>query len=136
MANDLVRRNGSDSDGDGRAEPNALGHYADTDQDWDLPPEQTGYGWASTHPLHTARTEHAAQQADADVRRARAHGDHSFAALREEDAADLRQKRWDWGDLRTWLWIAGMCIGFLLIVALCYFLPYGRHASPPPIRVY
>ncbi len=146
MANELVRLNNlvrEDESRNGRrddfAAPNAMGHGADAAEEWDLPPEQMGYGrraGAHPQPEHGPHVQRAARRADDDAARARARGDDEFATIRESDAADLRQSALDWGDLKTWLWIGGMCIVFLLMVALCYYLPYGRHASPPPIRIY
>lgn len=84
----------------------------------------------------------AASSADKDAANARRLGDTSFAAQRESDAKEQRQKRWDWGDAPTWLWLFGMCAVFLLVCAFVYFMPYGRHnqsdlpTSVPPIRVY
>ena len=83
-----------------------------------------------------------ARRADRDAASAEAQGDQSFAKMREGDAAELRQSRWDWGDLRTWVWIVGMCLGFLLVGAFTYYMPQGRHnqndgLNPTPnIRVY
>jgi hypothetical protein len=140
MPNDLVRWGGSsrplDTNDSARA-VNENDKGTDPAEDWDLPPEEMGYGPRLTAgPIHDAPVRRAAAAAEGDAARARTHGDEAFAVLRETDAKDLHQSAWDWGDGRTWLWIAAMFFGFLLLVALCYFLPYGRHASPPPIRVY
>ncbi len=40
------------------------------------------------------------------------------------------------GDRSTWLLIALMCLLGLLIAGAAYWLPYGRHADFPPIKVY
>ena len=104
-----------------------------------LPPEEMGFGQRPNpvgFALHMRRMFAEVNEAEEDASQARQKGDATFAAVRETDAEELTQTRWDWGDLRTWLWIAAMFFGFLLLVALCYFLPEGRHASPPPIRVY
>ena len=135
MPNDLVPLSPSPED---NAEPIPPRHYeADEEavEEWDLPPEEMGYGprpdGAGPDPMPRA-----AQKATDDASRARSLGDTTFAAVREGDAGDLTQSRWDWGDLRTWLWFGAMFFGFLILVALCYFLPEGRHASPPPARLY
>jgi len=122
MANDLVRQQGWPE-----------GEMPD---EWDRPPlaENNGRG--------PVRQERDARDAERDASHARVRGDHTFAVQREADAGDLRQKRWDWGDLRTWVWIAAMCLGFLVLVAFVYYLPYGRHNQTdgpkptPDIRVY
>lgn len=133
MATDLVRW-GNAPDGD-----SARGHGAweHDEEEWDLPPTDPRPG-----PIHDGRSEGAARRADRQVSDARGRGDGTFAALRAEDAADLRQSRWDWGDFRTWVWIIGMCLGYLLLSACIYHMPYGRHnqfdqpAPTPTIRVY
>jgi hypothetical protein len=76
------------------------------------------------------------REAEGDVAEARVRGDKTFAELRRTDASELRQDRLDWGDRRTWAILFAMFFGFLLLVAVCYFLPAGRHAAPPPIRIY
>ena len=126
MTTDLVRWTHPDQDGD---ETN--------DSEWDLPP---------TNPYpktpHTPGSEHAARQAERDSAKANRRGDSSFAAVREVDAGEQRQRRWDWGDGRTWAWIAGICVAFLLFCLFVYVLPQNRHnqndlpAPTPPIRVY
>ena len=108
-----------------------------SESEWNLPPTDPRSG-----PIHDKLSEHGARQADRNAAQAYARGDGIFAALREADAGDLRQKRWDWGDARTWIWIVGMCAAFLLLCLFVYFLPYGRHnqndgpAPSPTIRVY
>lgn len=126
MATDLVRWNRHfQEDGE------------DEKEEWDRPPTAPAPG-----PLHDASTQSSARQADRDAAQAQRRGDGTFAVMRESDAADLRQTRWDWGDLRTWVWIAGMCLGFLLFCLFVYVMPYSRHnqtdlpASSPTIRVY
>ncbi len=99
---------------------------------WDLPPTDS----RDANGALRRQSEHGAAVADRQAAQGRAEGDETYAVTREEDAADLRQGRWGRGDARTWAWIALMCVGFLLLTALMYFLPYGRHAAPPPIRVY
>ncbi len=122
MANDLVRLHGWPEE--------------DIPDGWDRPPVAENLRRDPVVP------EGAARGADTDAAQARTRGDGTFAVQREADAADLRQKRWDWGDARTWVWIAAMCLGFLALTALVYFLPMGRHnqndgpAPTPPIRVY
>ncbi len=124
MANDLVRWGAAPDD-----EPNVGG--------WDLPPTNPRPG-----PAHSVGNQRAAGQAQQDAAQARARGDGTFAVQREADAGDLQQKRWDWGDLRTWAWIVGMCAAFLLFCVFVYVLPQSRHnqndlpAPTPPIRVY
>ena len=132
MATDLVRW-GNRPDGDGGV--------GDDEDEWDRPPTDPRSVW-HPGPIHDNRSETGARRADRDASRAAARGDLSFAKLREGDAADLRQSRWDWGDLRTWIWIAAMCLGFLLFGAFTYYMPQGRHnqtdlpAPTPTIRVY
>lgn len=132
MANDLVRwRNGS-----------APAAAPAPRSEWNLPPELD----PSTPPPGLHPDNAAAREAAADAARGRRRGDTPYAVTREEDAADLTQSPWDWGDRRTWLWIAAMCLGFLLFTAFVYFLPQGQHnqsdggntgGSPTPaIRVY
>ncbi len=112
MANDLVQWRRSP------APPQEI------EEDWNAPPNAV------------------AQNADRDAADARQRGDGTFAFQREADAAEQHQKKWDWGDARTWIWIVGMCAGFLLLCAFVYFMPYGRHnqadlpAPVPTIRVY
>ena len=135
MATDLVRW-GYTPDGDGGRDSEN-----EEEDEWNRPPVDPRPHRRSG-PVHDGRSEFGAARADRDVADASARGDVSFAKLREADAADLRQSRWDWGDLRTWTWIVGMCIGFLLVGALIYYMPYGRHnqndgSNPTPsIRVY
>lgn len=145
MANDLVRW----------SHPEDKGFYGDTETDthddneqWDEPPDQPAHG--ENFGTHRMKKEgYSAEFADKQAKAARQRGDTTFAAVREEDAADHRQSRWDWGDLRTWVWIVGMCAGFLLFCLFVYLMPQARHnqadlptvsrpgpPSTPPIRVY
>jgi hypothetical protein len=132
MATDLVRW-GNAPDGDG-------GRDKEEDE-WDRPPTDPRSVW-HPEPIHDGKSEYGARRADRDAFHAEARGDASFAATREGDAADLRQSRWDWGDARTWIWIAAMCVGFLLVGAFTYYMPQGRHnqndgpTPTPTIRVY
>lgn len=122
MANELVRQRPWNID--------------EADDEWDRPPVAENPRQGPTYRPQEARN------ADMDARTAHRAGDGTFAAQREEDAADLRQRRGDWGDVRTWLWIAAMCLGFLAVVAVVYYLPFGRHnqndgpTPTPSIRVY
>ena len=133
MANDLVRWGNAPSDNGERDE--------EEEDEWDRPPTIPRLG-PNLGPIHDGKSEFGARRADRDALRARAHGDSSFAVLREADAANQRQHRWDWGDLRTWMWIVGMCIAFLLVGAFTYYMPQGRHnqndgpTPTPTIRVY
>ena len=139
MPNELVFVPRSAGDGHSQPGPLGSGRYEDPEEEWDLPPTDLGYGprdAADTGPVHDAQSRHAAAIADADAAQARRQGDLGFALIRESDAGDLRQTLWDWGDLRTWLWFGAMFFGFLLLVAICYFMPEGRHASPPMARFY
>ncbi len=132
MATDLVRW-GNMPDDDGARDEDV--------EEWDRPPTDPRPN-PHSGPIHDNRSESGARRADQDASQAKARGDVSFAKMREGDAADLRQSRWDWGDLRTWIWIAAMCLGFLLFGAFVYFMPQGRHnqtdgpAPTPTIRVY
>ena len=132
MATDLVRW--------GRA-PDDDGDRDEDGEEWDRPPTDPRPG-PDPGPIHSSQIKAAAHRADRDASRAHARGDVSFAKLREGDAADLRQSRWDWGDARTWIWITAMCVGFLLFGAFVYYMPQGRHnqtdlpAPTPTIRVY
>jgi hypothetical protein len=131
MANDLVRW--ARHMPDGGLEPDH-DDTLDENEQWNTPPDQP----ANTRRVPRYRSSAgggAAEAADRDAADARARGDNTFAALREEDAADHRQTFWDWGDLRTWTWIIGMCVGFLVFSAFCYYLPQGRHnqADTPSI---
>ncbi len=137
MANDLVRWGSFDTDG--YRERNESDTQDDNEQ-WDTPPDQPR---PNTPPaMRRRRAGYAADIADQDATDARSRGDGEFAFTREGDAADLRQSPWDWGDLRTWLIIAGMCLGVFLFTAFVYFMPQGRHAQDdgaepvPHIRVY
>ena len=125
-------------------DPLVAAGYVDTDEEtageqWNLPP--TGDPREAFETARNAR--HHARRADEDAEHARQHGRPGFAALRESDADDNRQSGWgDWGDFRTWAIIAAMFVGFLLVVALVYFSPTGRHnqndgpLSVPPARLY
>ena len=136
MANDLVRWGGFDSDGyRERYETDTQ----DDNEQWDTPPDQPRQARAVPTRRRAGR---AADRADRDAADASSRGDKEFAFTREGDAADLRQSPWDWGDLRTWLIIGGMCAGVLLFTAFVYFMPQGRHAQNdgaepvPHIRIY
>ena len=136
MATDLVR----------------WGHAPDGDQGWEDDSEEKEDEWdrppvaprphRNSGPILDGRGEFGARRAERDAEDASARGDISFAKLRGTDAAEQRQKRFDWGDLRTWVWIVGMSLGFLLVAAFIYYMPQGRHnqndgANPTPgIRVY
>ncbi|MGI4790516.1 MAG: hypothetical protein ACRYFS_16895 [Janthinobacterium lividum] len=139
MANDLVRWGRLDSDG------YLDKHETDTQDDneqWDTPPDQPHPMQKSFGSARRRKSGDAAQVADAEAVDARRRGDNEFAFTREGDAADLRQNPWDWGDLRTWAIIVGMCLGIFALTAFIYFMPQGRHgqndgAEPVPhIRVY
>ncbi len=140
MANDLVRWGGFDNDGyRERYEPDTV----DDNEQWDLPPDQPRPRADNNSRFQRRRQAgRAADNADRDAADARSRGDRDFAFTREGDAADLRQSPWDWGDLRTWAIIIGMCLGVFLFTAFVYFMPNGRHAQNdgaepvPQIRVY
>lgn len=154
MANDLVPqpgRPGADGRGNGHQpleagkvyDPLVAAGFVDTDSEtagmeWDLPPAEVP--WEGFEAARQARR--AALKAEEDAAWARRHGLIGFAILRESDAADSHQSRWDWGDLRTWAIIGAMFFGLLLVVAAVYFMPHGRHnqndgpLSVPNIRVY
>lgn len=131
MANELTRLPGA-------AEKAGLGRYEETPTEWDLPPEAMGYGNRAGYsgPVHDAKQRKAARHADAQAVKARAEGDTAFAGMREEEAKEYRQEKWDLGDWRTWGILFAMAIGFLVLVAICYYVPEGRHASPPLARFY
>lgn len=139
MANDLVRW--GRLDGDGYRDFRETDTVDDNEQ-WDLPPDQPRPRADSTSPMRRRKSGGAAAAADADAADARKRGDYVFAFTREGDAADYRQTAWDWGDLRTWMIIAGMCLGVFLFTAFVYFMPQGRHNQndgpepTPKIRVY
>lgn len=140
MANDLVRWGGLDNDGyRERHESDTI----DDNEQWDLPPDQPRLrADKNFSSQRRRRAGHAADIADMDAADARNRGDRDFAFTREGDAADLRQSPWDWGDLRTWAIIIGMCAAVFLFTAFVYFMPNGRHAQNdgaepvPQIRVY
>lgn len=122
MANELVR---------------TQGWPKETIQDeWDRPP------LAENSRHRPMRQDGAARSTQQEATQAYTRGDGAFASQRQTDAGEKRQRQWDWGDARTWVWIASMCLGFLALVALVYFLPYGRHNQTdgpmptPTIRVY
>jgi len=136
MATDLVR----------------WGHAPDGDYGWNEEPEEKEDEWNRppvaprphrfSGPINGGRGEAGARRSDRDAGDAAARGQASYAKLRETDAAEQRQSRWDWGDLRTWMWIVGMSVGFLLVGAFIYYMPQGRHNQndgpnpTPSIRVY
>lgn len=120
---------------------------------WDLPPEYDPAvaDYARPHKDGAPRNPrqkriNTNQGAERDAHVAEQQGDHEFAAVRSTDAAEHRQARYDWGDTRTWLWIAAMFFGFLILVGIVYYMPYGRHNQAdggnqgghptPTIRVY
>ncbi len=147
MAHDLVRwRNALPP-------PPPAGDTTDDGDTWNLPPADDLSGRGGTRPeasnMGTARRTPrpaSAAAADRDAAHAQQRGDDTFASLRATDAAEQRQSMWDMGDLKTWLWIAAMFFGFLLLVACVYYLPHGQHnqsdggnsggAPTPTIRVY
>lgn len=120
---------------------------------WDLPPEYDPSlaqyapphldGQKQTPRQKRINTNH---QAEHDAHDADKRGDSGFAVLRETDASEHKQARYDWGDTRTWLWIAAMFFGFLILVFFVYYMPFGRHNQAdggnqgghptPPIRVF
>jgi hypothetical protein len=125
MANDLVQWG-----------PRGVKRQSQADneeEEWDAPPSALA---------KVGNSRSAARKADKDAVKAHQVGDNTLAFQREGDAAEHRQTRWDWGDARTWIWIVGMCAGFLLVCAFVYFMPQGRHnqadlPSPvPTVRVY
>lgn len=135
MATDLVRW-GNTSDGDGGRDSEH-----EEEDEWNRPPVAPRPHRRSG-PVHDGRSEAGARRAESDVADAQARGDSTYAILRGADAAELRQSRWDWGDLRTWMWIVGMCLAFLLVNVFIYYMPQGRHNQndgpnpTPSIRVY
>lgn len=139
MANDLVRW--GRLDGDGYVERHETDTQDDNEQ-WDTLPDQPHRRQESFASTRRHKAASAAQIADTDAIDARRRGDNEFAFTREGDAADLRQNPWDWGDLRTWAIIVGMCVGVFALTAFVYFMPHGRHAQNdgdepvPQIRVY
>ena len=138
MANDLVRW--GPLDGDGYRERDEPTHRTTTSSGIRRRTSRARAGSCRTDAPR--RAGQAAGIADQDAADARKRGDKEFAFTRESDAADLRQTPWDWGDLRTWLIIGGMCVGVFLFTAFVYFMPEGRHAQNdgaepvPHIRVY
>ena len=139
MANDLIRWHGPG--GDGYSQSPRSDTEDDNDQ-WDTPPDQPARANPNFKTQRRMKDGYDARTADEDAADARSRGDTTFAVLRETDAAEHRQSNWDWGDFRTWAIIFGMCAAYLLISAMIYFLPQGRHnqkdgpLSTPPIRVY
>jgi len=103
--------------------------------EWDSPPVGNG------RKRKQEPRERDARSGEKDAA-ARSGGDNTYASQRVTDARENRQSRGDWGDARTWIYIGMMCVGFLLVTAAVYFLPFGRHnqndgESPTPsIRVY
>lgn len=136
MATDLVRW-GNAPDGDGGRD----NEHEEVEDEWDRPPV-AARPHRHSGPVHDGRSEFGARRAERDSLVAASQGDFSFAKLREVDAAEHRQSRWDWGDLRTWMWIVAMCVAFLLVGAFTYYMPQGRHnqndgpTPTPTIRVY
>lgn len=140
MANDLVRWGNVPGD-DGERDNAHDEEHDEEGVEWDRPPVVPRLQ-RNPAPIYNGKSERSARRADWDAFDAASRGDYSFSKLREADAAEHRQSRWDWGDLRTWVWIVGMCIGFLLVGALTYYMPQGRHNQndgpdpTPSIRVY
>ena len=136
MATDLVRW-GYKPDGNQGWEED----FEEKADEWDRPPVAPRPSRFSG-PINDARGEAGARRSDKDAADSAARGHTSYAKVRATDAAEQRQKRWDWGDLRTWMWIVGMSVGFLLVGAFIYYMPQGRHnqidgPNPTPnIRVY
>jgi hypothetical protein len=88
-------------------------------------------------PLARAhRRSQSALKAERESVRARRHGEIFFAYMRREDARSSLQRRWDWGDLPTWLILFGLTAIGLFIAICAYLLPMGRHMAPPTIKVY
>lgn len=136
MSNDLVRWGVAPAGDDNQRE------MQDDGEQWDAPPDNvppTGTNFGTQRRTAHGFTTGAARQ---DAAQAALRGDGTFAALRETDAEEHHQSRWDWGDTRTWLVIAALCFGFLAFCAFYYFLPTARHnqndgpAPVPAIRVY
>jgi hypothetical protein len=138
MANDLVRWGRLDANRDpNRNETDPQ----DDNEQWDRPPLQPRLLKSRFAPPRRRKADEAAQVADMDAAAARQRGDHQFAFVREGDAADLRQNPWDWGDLRTWMIIVGLCVGIFIFTAFVYFMPQGRHnqndgPTPTPMARY
>ena len=97
--------------------------------DWDLPPKLSGTPAA-------ASGEPAARRADRQAGVAQRLGDTAFASVRQVDARENRQSRWDWGDGRTWLWIFAMFAFGIAIALAAYAMPQGKQAAQPAIHVY
>lgn len=124
MANELVRWYGPDGDGYHGVTSD---DQHDNSEQWDTPPDQPARADPNYKTQRRMKEGYSAQAADRDAADARSRGDTGYAVLRETDAAEHRQSTWDWGDLRTWAIIFGMCAAYLLMSALIYFLPHGRH---------
>ena len=125
MANDLVRWGPMDDGYPKRHETDTQ----DDNEQWDLPPDRPRTQQAAFRAPRRRSAGEAAQAADADAADARKRGDKEMAFTREGDAADLRQNPWDWGDMRTWAIIVGMCVAVFVLTAFVYFMPQGRHAQ-------
>ena len=139
MANDLVRWGRHDADGyPERYETDTQ----DANEQWDLPPDQPRSRVVGFTDSRRRKEGRSAQIAEDDAADARRRGDNEYAFTREGDAEDHQQSPWDWGDLRTWLIIVGLCVGMFLFTAFVYFMPEGRHNQndgpepTPTIRVY
>lgn len=138
MANDLVRWNRLDSDGyQERHETDTQ----DNNEQWDTPPDQPRSQQRTFTSGRQRKAGGAAKIADQDAADARRRGDNEFAFVREGDAAEMRQNPWDWGDLRTWLIIVGLCAAVFAFSAFVYFMPQGRHnqndgPEPTPMARY
>ena len=139
MANELIRWHGRGGD---HYHQFPGGDTEDENEQWDTPPDQPGRSNPNYKTQRRTKEGYVSESADRDAADARSRGDDAFASIRETDAAEHRQTRWDWGDFRTWAVIFSMCAAYLLVSALVYFLPQGRHnqkdgpVSTPTIRVY
>ena len=152
MANDLIRFRGPGGDGpddNGRHAPDSDGYHGltgddttDDNEQWDTPPDAPARSDPNYNTQRRKKEGYIADAADRDAADARSRGDEAYAVLRETDAAEHRQTMWDWGDFRTWAIIFGMCAAYLLMSAVIYYMPHGRHAQNdgaapvPTIRVY
>lgn len=77
-----------------------------------------------------------ASKAERDSSQAGRRGEKTYAFIRQEDAREHVQRRWDWGDRPTWIILLLLCAIGLFIAITAYLLPQGRHMSPPTIHVY
>ena len=95
---------------------------------WDSPPID--------HQGQMRNTSTEVAKALQDAQDAKRRGDHSLAVLRQGDAEALSQKRWDWGNRRTWMIVAALSLFGLMISIAALWLPAGQHAANPPIYLY